>query len=401
MSIIVDSNLLNTLITNGQKENIMRPYSKETQCVHSGTIFDIEDEGSNSPIYTSTSFGYLDAEGPVYPRYFNTKNQRALAEKISFLENGEQALVLSSGMAAITSTLYTFLNKGDHVVFQSALYGGTIHFIGKDLNRFGIKYSFVNSTQAEDFEKAVQENTKVIYVETPSNPLLKITDLEAVANMAKSKNILSIIDNTFASPVNQNPIDWWMDIVIHSATKYLGGHHDITAGAVISSKEHIEQIRETARNLGGSLDARICYLLERSLKTLHLRVEKQNENALQLARFLENHQMVQKVNYPGLENHPGHETAKRQMRGFGGMLSFELKDSRIIEFQKNLKLIRPAVSLGGVDTIVSSPMLTSHKSLTNEEMEREGISESLIRLSAGIENVEDLISDLDQAMQHL
>jgi len=379
----------------------MKPYSKDTQCVHSGTIVDRENEGSNSPVYTSTSFGYLDKESPVYPRYFNTKNQQALAEKISTLENGESALVLSSGMAAITSTLFTFLNQGDHVIFQSALYGGTIHFIGQELTRFGIEYSFVNSTDVKDYEKAVYENTKVIYIETPSNPLLKITNLEDIANMAKSKNILSIIDNTFASPINQNPIDWWMDIVIHSATKYLSGHHDITAGAVISSREMIEKIRETARNFGGSLDARICYLLERSLKTLHLRVERQNENALQIARFLQDHSMVEKVNYPGLESHPGHATAKRQMKGYGGMLSFELKDPRIIEFQKNLKLIRPAVSLGGVDTIVSSPVLTSHKSLSNEELEREGIGETLIRLSAGIENVDEVMEDLDQAMDGL
>ena len=379
----------------------MKPYSKETQCVHSGTIVDRENEGSNSPVYTSTSFGYLDKESPVYPRYFNTKNQQALAEKISDLENGESALVLSSGMAAITSTLYTFLSQGDHVVFQSALYGGTIHFIGQELSRFGIEYSFINSTDVKDYEKAVSENTKVIYIETPSNPLLKITNLEDIANMAKSKNILSVIDNTFASPINQNPIDWWMDIVIHSATKYLGGHHDITAGAVIGTREKIEKIRETARNFGGNLDARICYLLERSLKTLHLRVERQNENALQIARFLKDHNKVEKVNYPGLESHPGHETAKRQMKGFGGMLSFELKDPRIIEFQKNLKLIRPAVSLGGVDTIVSSPVLTSHKSLSNDELEREGIGETLIRLSAGIENVDEVMEDLDQAMDGL
>jgi cystathionine beta-lyase len=189
--------------------------------------------------------------------------------------------------------------------------------------------------------------------------------------------------------------------VIHSATKYLGGHHDITAGAVIGTREKIENIRETARNFGGNLDARICYLLERSLKTLHLRVERQNENALQIARFLKDHNKVEKVNYPGLESHPGHETAKRQMKGFGGMLSFELKDPRIIEFQKNLKLIRPAVSLGGVDTIVSSPVLTSHKSLSNDELEREGIGETLIRLSAGIENVDEVMEDLDQAMDGL
>src|SRR6056297_2439636 len=215
----------------------MNRYSKETLCVHSGTIIDREDEGASTPLYPSTSYGYLDKEVPVYPRYFNTKNQLAVAEKISALENAERGLVFSSGMAAITSTLYTYLSQGDHVIFQGALYGGTLNFILKDLNRFGIQYTLVNSTYPEDFEKEIRENTKALYIETPSNPLLRIIDLDAVSRLAKSKNILSIIDNTFASPVNQNPIDWWMDIVVHSATKYLNGHSDITAGAVVSDKE--------------------------------------------------------------------------------------------------------------------------------------------------------------------
>ncbi len=379
----------------------MHSYSKSTLCVHKGTIIDKEDEGANSPVYTSTSFGYLDKDTPMYPRYFNTKNQQALAEKISALENGERALAFSSGMAAITSTLYSLLSQGDHIIFQSALYGGTIKFITRDLNRFGISYSFVNSTHIEDFEAAIQQNTKAIYIETPSNPLLKITDLEELARLAKANNITSIIDNTFASPVNQNPIDWWMDIVIHSATKYLNGHSDVTAGAVISSKENIENIWEVARNLGGSLNAQICSLLERSLKTLYIRVKAQNENAHQLAHFLEAHQRIKKVWYPGLKSHIGHETAKKQMSGFGGMLSFEPEHSSIIELQKRLELIRPAVSLGGIDSTICSPALTSHKGLTQEEREREGISDTMLRLSVGIEDPDDLIKDLDQALESL
>jgi len=376
----------------------MTQYSKETLCVHSGTIIDREDEGASSPIYPSTSYGYLDKEIPVYPRYFNTKNQLAVAEKISALENAESGLVLSSGMAAITSTLYTFLSQGDHIIFQGALYGGTLNFILKDLNRFGIQYTLVNSTYAEDFEKEIRENTKALYIETPSNPLLRIIDLEAISRLAKSKNILSIIDNTFASPVNQNPIDWWMDIVVHSATKYLNGHSDITAGAVVSDKEKIGRIWEMARNLGGSLDAHVCHLLERSLKTLHIRVKRQNENAMKVARFLESHRQVQKVWYPGLESHIGHEVAAKQMKGFGGMLSFEPADNSIINLQKRLELIRPAVSLGGIDSTICSPALTSHKGLTQEEREKQGISDSLLRLSVGIENPDDLMRDLDQAL---
>ncbi|MBS3806064.1 MAG: aminotransferase class I/II-fold pyridoxal phosphate-dependent enzyme [Bacteroidales bacterium] len=379
----------------------MTQYNKQTLCVHSGTIIDPQDQGANSPIFTSTSFGYLDKETPMYPRYFNTKNQQALAEKISDLENGESALVFSSGMAAITSTLYSFLSQGDHIIFQSALYGGTLNFILKDLNRFGIEYTLVNSTYTEDFEQAIRENTRAIYIETPSNPLLKITNLEELARMAKSNNIFSIIDNTFASPVNQNPIDWWMDIVIHSATKYLNGHSDVTAGAVISTRHEIERIWETARNLGGSLNAQICYLLERSLKTLHIRVKAQNENAIQLAHFLEAHNKVQKVWYPGLKSHIGHETAKKQMNGFGGMLSFEPKNKSIIELQRKLKLIRPAVSLGGIDSTICSPAMTSHKGLTQEEREKQGISDTMLRLSVGIEDPDDLMQDLDQALESL
>jgi len=376
----------------------MNRYSKETLCVHSGTIIDREDEGASSPLYPSTSYGYLDKEVPVYPRYFNTKNQLAVAEKISALENAERGLVFSSGMAAITSTLYTYLSQGDHVIFQGALYGGTLNFILKDLNRFGIQYTLVNSTYPEDFEKEIRENTKALYIETPSNPLLRIIDLDAVSRLAKSKNILSIIDNTFASPVNQNPIDWWMDIVVHSATKYLNGHSDITAGAVVSDKEKIGRIWEMARNLGGSLDAHVCHLLERSLKTLHIRVKAQNENAMKVARFLESHRQIQKVWYPGLESHIGHEVATKQMKGFGGMLSFEPVDKSIINLQKRLELIRPAVSLGGIDSTICSPALTSHKGLTQEEREKQGISDSLLRLSVGIENPDDLMRDLDQAL---
>lgn len=380
------------------KNKPMNRYSKETLCVHSGTILDREEEGAISPLYPSTSYGYLDKEIPVYPRYFNTRNQLAVAEKISALENAESGLVFSSGMAAITSTLYTYLSQGDHIVFQGALYGGTLNFILNDLNRFGIQYSLVNSTYPEDFEKEIRENTKALYIETPSNPLLRVIDLEAISRLAKSRNILSIIDNTFASPVNQNPIDWWMDIVVHSATKYLNGHSDVTAGAVVSDKEKIGRIWEKARNLGGSLDAHVCHLLERSLKTLHIRVKAQNENAMKVARFLESHRQIQKVWYPGLESHIGHEVATKQMKGFGAMLSFEPVDSSIINLQKRLELIRPAVSLGGIDSTICSPALTSHKGLTQEEREKQGISDSLLRLSVGIENPDDLMRDLDQAL---
>jgi len=373
-------------------------YKKETRAVHTGTQFDEGTQGTNSPVYTSTAIGYLDS-GVSYPRYFNTKNQHAVAEKIATLENTGSALVFSSGMAAISSALFTFLKTGDHIVFQKGLYGGTTNWMDKELRKFGIEFTVAEGNSPNDFEKVLQKNTKMLYIESPSNPLLAITDIEAAAEFAKEHNLISAIDNTFASPANQNPADFGIDLVIHSATKYLGGHSDICAGAVAASKEHISKIRETALNLGGSLDAQTCYLLERSIKTLFVRVKQQNSNALEIAEFLSNHPAINKVFYPGLPSHKGHEIALKQMKGFGGMLSFELKNKDIVSFQKNLKLIQPAISLGGVDTIITAPTLTSHKLLSDTEKEKEGITDKLLRLSAGIENAEDLINDLQQALE--
>ncbi len=369
-----------------------------TRCVHAGTIRDDLNKGINSPVYTSTSFEFIDQEETVYPRYMNTPNEKAVAEKIASLEESESALVFSSGMAAISTVLFTFLGKGDHVVFQHGLYGGTSHFLDSELNRFGIEFSMAPSQSAEDIGACIKENTKLIYIETPSNPLLNITDIKAVARMGKDAGILTVIDNTFASPVNQQPCRHGIDVVVHSATKYMGGHSDILAGAVASSKELIRQVHETGLNFGGSLNAFTLYLLERSMKTLHIRVEKINENAMYLAIFLEAHPMVKHVNYPGLPGHPGHGIAKKQMSGFGGMLSFEVDRQDGISFQKRLKLIKPSMSLGGLETICSSPAHTSHRHLGPEGRRSEGISEELIRLSVGIEDVEDLRSDLEQAL---
>ncbi|MCK5137633.1 MAG: PLP-dependent transferase [Bacteroidales bacterium] len=369
-----------------------------TRCVHAGTIHDDLKKGINSPIYTSTSFEFIDQDDTVYPRYLNTPNEKAVAEKIASLEESESALVFSSGMAAISTVLFTFLGKGDHVVFQQGLYGGTSHFLNRELNRFGIEFSIAASQSAEDIGASIRENTKLIYIETPSNPLLNITDIKAVAEVAIDSGILTVIDNTFASPVNQQPCKHGIDIVVHSATKYLGGHSDILAGAVAGSKELIRQIHETGLNFGGSMNAITLYLLERSMKTLHVRVARINENAMQLALFLEAHPNVKQVNYPGLPGHPGHDIAKIQMSGFGGMLSFEVNGQDGISFQKRLKLIKPSMSLGGLETICSSPAHTSHRHLGAEGRKSEGISEELVRLSVGIEDVEDLKSDLEQAL---
>jgi cystathionine beta-lyase len=372
--------------------------SLKTTCVHAGTIVDEKNGGVNSPIYTSTSYAYLDAEEAVYPRYYNIPNSEALGEKIAALEMAEKGMVFSSGMAAITSALLAFLKKGDHAVFQTGLYGGTFHFVSAELERFGIEFDIAADNNIETFEKLIRDNTRLIYIETPSNPLLKITDISATVKTARKHGIISMIDNTFASPVNQTPHQLGIDLVIHSATKYLGGHSDICAGALACNEENFLKIRSMARSLGGSLNAQDVYLLERSIKTLVLRVEQQNENALVLAERLAGTEEILRVHYPGLPDHPGHETAKAQMKGFGGMLSFELKGTDPVQFQRNLKLIRPSVSLGGLDTTICSPTLTSHRHLNAEEKSREGITDNLLRLSVGIEDVDDLWADLKQAI---
>ncbi|MCX2839583.1 PLP-dependent aspartate aminotransferase family protein [Salinimicrobium sp. MT39] len=370
-----------------------------TICTHVGELKDEQFKGAVSPLYMSTSYAYEDVEVKRYPRYFNTPNQQALAQKIAALEHGEAALIFGSGMAAVSTSLFAFLQKGDHVVLQKTLYGGTSNLVVEEFEKFGIEYSFAKDLSAEAFEHEILENTKVIYIETPSNPLLTVTDIEAVAKLAKKRGLVSMIDNTFASPVNQNPIDFGIDVVIHSATKYMGGHSDILAGAVISSEEKIDRIFQLAKNFGGSLSDYTVWLLERSLKTMGLRVKAQNENAQKLAEYLEKNELVQKVYYPGLASHDGHELAKKQMHGFGGMLSFELKDLDSQAFMTYLKLIKPSMSLAGVESTILSPAKTSHALLTPEDRAAQGISDKLMRFSVGIEEPEDLIADIEQALE--
>ncbi|MBT8223752.1 MAG: PLP-dependent aspartate aminotransferase family protein [Eudoraea sp.] len=371
-----------------------------TICTHEGELKDETYKGAVSPLYMSTSYAFEDVDIKRYPRYFNTPNQQALCKKVAALEHAEAALIFGSGMAAISTTLLAFLKAGDHIVLQSQLYGGTHNLVVEQFEKYGITYSFTSGMEVADFEAEILENTKVIYVETPSNPLLCITDLRGISELAKSRNLISMIDNTFASPVNQNPIDFGIDIVIHSATKYMGGHSDICAGAVAGSEASIERIFQLAKNLGGSLSDYTVWLLERSMKTMGIRVKAQNENAQRLAEFLEGHEDISRVYYPGLPGHSGHELAKSQMHGFGGMMSFELKASGSASaFQKALKLIKSSMSLAGVESTVLSPVQTSHALLTEEERKRQGISDGLIRFSVGIEEADDLIADLEQALK--
>lgn len=370
-----------------------------TLCIHAGELEDTQFRGAISPLYMATSYAFEDVEVKRYPRYFNTPNQMALARKMAALEHGEAALIFGSGMAAVSNSLMAFLHTGDHVVLQNTLYGGTSNLVVEEFDKFGIEYSFTKNFSPASFEEKVRSNTKVIYIETPSNPLLTITDIKAIAGIAKKHGLVSMIDNTFASPVNQNPIDFGIDVVIHSATKYMGGHSDILAGAVISSEDHINTIFQLAKNLGGNLSDHTVWLLERSMKTLGIRVRAQNENALALARYLKDHPDVADVYYPGLESHPGHELASSQMKGFGGMISFELREGLDPSlFQKKLRLIKPSMSLAGVESTILSPSLTSHALLTEEERDLQGIRDGLLRFSVGIEEKEDLIADIDQAL---
>ncbi|TPN83426.1 trans-sulfuration enzyme family protein [Aquimarina algicola] len=373
-----------------------------TICTHLGEIKDQQFKGAVSPIYMSTSYAFEDVDIKRYPRYFNTPNQEALGKKIAALEKGEASLIFGSGMAAISTTLFAFLKKGDHIVLQRAIYGGTANLVNEEFEKHNIEFSYADTQTAEGFLEKIKPNTKVIYIETPSNPLLSIIDIEAIAKIAKEKNIITIIDNTFASPVNQNPILFGIDIVIHSATKYLGGHSDILAGAVVSSEKNIDQIFQVAKNFGGSLSDFTVWMLERSIKTLGLRVKQQNYNALELAKWLKNHDDIAEVYYPGLSSHPNHEIAKKQMKGFGGMLSFELKEGLDASiFQKELNIIKSSMSLAGVESTILSPALTSHALLSQEERHIQGIKDGLLRFSVGIEEKDDLINDIQHALEKI
>ncbi len=373
----------------------------KTRCVHTGNIEDKVYYGAVSPIYPSSAYGFLDQAIGRYPRYFTTPNQVGLVQKIASLENAQAGLILGSGMAAITAVLFSHLKAGDHLLVQQDLYGGSTNLIREVFSKYKIDYTFVSSFDLEDFKKAIKRNTKGIFIETPSNPLLKIIDMKSIAGIAKKYGLWTLIDNTFASPVNQNPIDFGIDIVMHSATKYLGGHSDICAGVLLSSHDIISKIRDFAKNFGANLADNTVWLLERSIKTLFIRVKEQTKNALHLAEFLEQEKWINKVYYPGLKTHPGHQLATKQMKDYGAMVSCVLDNNiDLISFFNSLKIFKPVVSLGGVESSISSPKMTSHMLLTDQERKQQGIEDQLVRFSLGIENIEDLKSDIQQAIQN-
>jgi len=376
----------------------------ETKLIHAGEPEPLINGAVSMPIFQSSTYEYTGEtsyDDLRYIRLNNTPNHVALHQKLAALENAEAALVTASGMAVISTTLLTILSSGDHFLAQECLYGGTHDFITRDLVALGISFDFIDCDDPDSWKAQLRPNTKAIYVETMTNPLLQVADLKAVVEFARAHSLLSLIDNTFASPVNFRPPEWGFDLSLHSCTKYLNGHSDIVAGAVIGRADLIEKITHKLNHLGGSLDPHACFLLHRGLKTLAVRVKYQNESALKIARFLEKHPAVQNVNYPGLENHPRHQRARDLFDGFSGMLSFELKGGvqAAERFMQNTTLPIIAPSLGGVEMLITRPATTSHSGLTPVDRQALGISDSLIRVSVGIEATEDIIEDFDQALR--
>jgi cystathionine beta-lyase/cystathionine gamma-synthase len=383
----------------------MKQYKRiDTRAVHAGTPEPRIAGAVALPIFQSAMFEYAGEASYHDVRYIrlnNTPTQLALHDKLSALEGAEAALVAASGMAAISTTLLTLVSPGGHLLAQDSLYGGTHDFITKDFQNFGLSYTSIDADNASSWEAALKPNTKAIYVEAMTNPLLQVGDLRAVVEFARAHRLISIIDNTFASPVNFRPIEAGFDLSLHSATKYLNGHSDIVAGAVIGRADLVEQITHRLNHLGGSLDPHAAYLLHRGIKTLALRVRHQNQSALTIAKFLESHAQVAKVNYAGLESHPRHQRARELFEGFGGVLSFELNGStqRAENFlhQTTIPIIAP--SLGGVETLLTRPVTTSHAGLSAAERKRLGITDTLIRMSVGVEATDELLEDLSQALQ--
>ncbi len=377
--------------------------SIETKVIHAGEPSPRIGGAIVMPVFQTAMYEYAGEKSYddlKYIRLNNTPNHQALAEKLAALENAEAALVTASGMAAITTTLLTLLSAGDHLLAQDCLYGGTHDFVTRDLEKFGIAYDFIDANDPESWEGKVRPNTRAIYVETISNPLMQVPDLDAVVEFAKAHNLVSVVDNTFASPVNFRPPELGFDLSLHSCTKYLNGHSDIVAGAVIGGNGLVEKITHRLNHLGGSLDPHAAFLLHRGMKTLAVRVKYQNESALKIASFLEKHPVVSKVNYPGLPKHPQHERARKLFDGFGGMMSFELGDgvAAAEAFMHGAKLPAIAPSLGGVETLVTRPSVTSHSGLSPEDRRKLGITDGLIRLSVGIEATEDILEDFQQAL---
>ncbi len=375
----------------------------ETKLIHAGEPVPLIEGAVSMPIFQSATFEYRgeqDYHALRYIRLNNTPNHDALHRKLAAIENAEAALVTSSGMAAISTTLLTLLGTGDHLLAQNCLYGGTHALLLTEFPRLGIEVDFIDGNSPETWSRKLKPRTKAIYVETITNPLIDVAELPAVVEFAHAHNLAAVVDNTFASPINFRPPEWGFDLSLHSCTKYLNGHSDIVAGAVIGRAGLIDQINRKLGHFGGSLDPHACFLLQRGMKTLAVRVRHQNDTALKLARFLETHPAVAAVNYPGLERHPNHRRARELFDGFGGMISFELRGGveAAENFISRVTLPISAPSLGGVESLITRPATTSHSGMTPDERRGAGIADHLIRLSVGLEAAEDLIKDFESAL---
>lgn len=391
----------------------MSEKSFETLAVHAGEDL-TQNHGSVSvPVYHASVFAFSDADegaaihnyqkdGYFYGRLGNP-TQTALEKAVALLESSDDAYAVASGMAAVSAAILSNVKKGDHIVAPDSMYSTTTLFLREIYERFGVETTFVDATNAENYRDSMRENTKLFWIESPSNPLLKITDIEAVANIAAQNKIISIIDNTFATPFNQKPLKLGVDLIVHSATKYFGGHSDLTAGVIVGKKESVENARQTIGKLyGGNIAPQVAWLVLRGIKTLALRMEKHNSNAYALANMLAGNPKVSAVFYPGLAVHQNHYIAKKQMSGFSGMIAFDVGS---VEAGKtlvnNVKVCTLATSLGGVETIIQHSASMTHATLSREERLKTGITDGLIRLSVGIENVDDLIEDLENALSKI
>ncbi|WP_027876856.1 trans-sulfuration enzyme family protein [Meiothermus cerbereus] len=382
-----------------------------TRAVHAGHHPDRETGAHVVPIYSTSTFAYGsfargerlfagEEPGYIYGRIGNP-TVRAFEEKLASLEGAEDAVAFASGMAAISALCNTLLAPGDEIVYLAPLYGGTEGYFLETLTRFGVRVT--GGKSVEELPELISPATRLIYLETPTNPTLRIYDLEAVARIARARGVLSVVDNTFATPYLTRPLEHGIEVVLHSATKYLGGHGDCLAGVLAGPKELMEHIRaEGLRHIGAALGAFEAYLMLRGLKTLPLRMEAHCEGAARVAEYLSAHPAVQRVHYPGLSAHPGHEVAKRQMQGFGGLVSLELESKQAAAlFLDSLKLFTQAVSLGDVESLATHPASTTHQLLPPEVRQAHGVSDALVRLSVGIEDPQDLIADLEQALDQV
>ena len=382
-------------------------FHAETESVHGGSSLEKRNAALSQPIYQTSTFQVTDSDQQVratntdmfYTRYGNPTHT-AVEQRIAELEGTDQALLFSSGMNAITTSILALVKSGDHIVAQRDIYGGVTKFLSTWLPKLGIETTFVDTTDYDQHVRAIRPNTKLLYLESPTNPTLRVVDLRKAASIAREHGLISAIDGTFGTPINQRPADFGIDLVLHSGTKFFGGHTDLICGVAAGRRDLIDTIRSTRTTLGGVMDPHAAYLLLRGIKTLAVRVERQNESALRIAEFLVAHQRVRSVNYPFLEEHPQHALAMAQMKGGGGVLSFEVEGTgeHAKRVSECLRLFTLAPSLGGVESLVSIPVLTSHAMISAEHRQKMGVTEQLVRLSVGIENVDDLIADLDQAL---